>query len=583
MKKFVLLLAVTHGLSSLCAQDELITHYESSGYLETPRYNETIAYCKKLDEASDKIFYTSFGVSPQGRALPLLIVDKDGLTTPETIREAGRIVLLVECCIHPGEPEGKDALLMLVRDMAVRGLHAEALNGVSLLVIPIFNVDGHERFNAYNRINQNGPKEMGWRVTAQNYNLNRDFLKADAPEMQQWLALYTHWLPEFFIDCHTTDGADYQYVITYALETFGNMDPGITQWLTDTYEPALVDRMFGSGFPVFRYVSFRQWHNPKSGLRTSASPPMLSQGYTAIQNRPGLLIETHMLKPYQPRVESTYGMVLHTLNILNAEKNNLTTAIRQADQWCTSDVLKDKKLPIAFRNDWSDSTMVEFLGVEYREKRSEITSGVWYEYDSTQPVTFTLPMFEKVKAEKEIRMPKAYLVPVEWSEVIEKIIAHGIEYEVLEQDTEYEISGYRFHAPEWYATPYENHMRIRDVEVEEITGRRVFPAGSLYIPMCQRAAKVVAFLLEPEADGSLFSWGFFNSIFEQKEYSETYVMEPMALKMLREDPALREDFEARKKKQPDWVNNQWEVMNWFYSRSLWADPKLRVYPVGRIY
>jgi hypothetical protein len=192
-------------------------------------------------------------------------------------------------------------------------------------------------------------------------------------------------------------------------------------------------------------------------------------------------------------------------------------------------------------------------------------------------------MFEKVKAEKEIRMPKAYLVPVEWSEVIEKIIAHGIEYEVLEQDTEYEISGYRFHAPEWYATPYENHMRIRDVEVEEITGRRVFPAGSLYIPMCQRAAKVVAFLLEPEADGSLFSWGFFNSIFEQKEYSETYVMEPMALKMLREDPALREDFEARKKKQPDWVNNQWEVMNWFYSRSLWADPKLRVYPVGRIY
>jgi len=582
MKRALFLLVAIFTFGTLQAQTNWTTYYEASGFLKTPRYDATIEYCKLLDMGSNMIHYTTFGVSPQGRNLPLVILDKDGLISPEEIREKGRIILMVECCIHPGESEGKDAMLMLLRDFAIYGEQEELLDDVSLMVIPIFNVDGHERFSPYNRINQNGPKEMGWRVTAQNYNLNRDFLKADAPEMKAWLQLYNQWLPEFFIDCHTTDGADYQYVITYALETFGNMDKDITRWVKNTYEPEITEKMFAKNFPIFRYVSFRQWHNPKSGLYSHASPPMLSQGYTAIRNRPGLLIETHMLKPYKPRVESTYHMVLETMQILQKEKSNLVKAIQKADQHCISGDIAKKPLPVKFNTNMNDSTMVDFLGVEYTMHNSDITSGVWYKYDSTKPVTFQLPMFEKPIIAETVKLPNAYIIPVEWTEIIERIQAHGIAYNVIREDTEYEVTSYRFSNPQWSNRPYENHMQLQRYDMEEITEKRVYPAGSILIHTNQQAARAIAHILEPKASDSYLSWGFFNSVFEQKEYSETYVMEPMAKKMLEENPDIKAAFDKKVKENPDWLKNQWGVMNWFYHQTPWGDPKYMVYPVGKI-
>ncbi len=583
MKRAFLILTIIAPIFAIQAQYNWATYYEASNYLETPRYTETIEYCKRLDAESKMITYTTFGASPQGRDLPLIILDKDGLTTPEAIRKKGRIILLVECCIHPGEPEGKDAMLMLLRDMAIFGQEKELLEDVSVMVIPIFNVDGHERFGSYNRINQNGPKEMGWRVTAQNYNLNRDFLKADAPEMQKWLKLYSHWLPEFFIDCHTTDGADYQYVITYALETFGNMDKDITNWVNENYEPIITEKMFDNNFPVFRYVSFRQWHNPKSGLYSSASPPMLSQGYTAVRNRPGLLIETHMLKPYKPRVESTYRMVLETIKILKKEKKNLKEVIQRADKFCESGEITQQPLAVKFKTNMTDSTMVDFLGVEYTSHVSDITGGVWYKYDSTKPKTFTLPMFAEPEVTEYISLPKAYVIPAEWTDIIERVKAHGIEYNVIRKATEYDVQSYKFSNPGWDNRPYENHMRLNRYDMEEITEKRIYPAGSIFIHTNQQAARVIAHILEPKASDSYLSWGFFNSIFEQKEYSETYVMEPMAMKMLQDDPELKAAFDKLTAENPQWLKNQWGVMNWFYHQTPWGDPKYMVYPVGKIY
>ena len=583
MKKALILLTFLSAYIALTAQNQWTTYYEASDYLETPRYDETIDYCKRLDTGSNMVTYTTFGVSPQGRNLPLVILDKDGLSSPGEIRNQGRIILLVQCCIHPGESEGKDAMLMLLRDFAIYGEEEHLLDDVSLMVIPVFNVDGHERFGPYNRINQNGPKEMGWRVTAQNYNLNRDFLKADAPEMQDWLKLYNNWLPEFFIDCHTTDGADYKYVITYALETFGNMDPHLTEWVNNAYEPEITKQMFDLDFPVFRYVSFRQWHNPKSGLYSHASPPMLSQGYTAIRNRPGLLIETHMLKPYKPRVESTYHMVLETMRILQKEKNILTEAIQKADEFCISGDIARHPLPVKFDTDMSDSVMVEFLGVEYEMFESDITNGVWYKYDSTKPATFTLPMYDKPEISETVNLPKAYIIPVEWTEVIDRIKAHGIDYNVIREDTEFSVESYRFSNPRWSNRPYENHMRLQQYDMEDMTENRVYPAGSILIHTNQQAARAIAHILEPRASDSYLSWGFFNSVFEQKEYSETYVMEPMAKKMLEENPDIKAAFDKRAEENPEWLKNQWGVMNWFYHQTPWGDPKYMVYPVGKIY
>jgi len=267
MKLISLTLSMLCLIVQLNAQDQKFqTYYEQSQYLSTPGYNETIDFCEKLDQSSPVLKYTTFGKSPQGRDLPLLIADRNGNFTPEAVRKSGNAVVLIEACIHAGESDGKDAGLMLLRDLAIYKINGQLLDHVTILFIPIFNTDGHERFGPYNRINQNGPKEMGWRTTAQNLNLNRDFLKADAPEMKAWLQLFNTWLPEFFIDCHVTDGADFQYTMTYALETKGCMEANLSEWTENVCEKFLVNEMKKSGFPVSPYVQFRNWHDPRSGL-----------------------------------------------------------------------------------------------------------------------------------------------------------------------------------------------------------------------------------------------------------------------------------------------------------------------------
>jgi len=214
---------------------KLETFFETSNYLETPTYDKTIEFCKLLEKSSPWVRYQSFGKSPQGHDLPLLIIDKSSNFDAVKLRKSGKLILLIQACIHPGEPDGKDAGFMLIRDLITKPEMQNLLNQVSILFIPIMNVDGHQRFGQFNRINQNGPKEMGWRTTAQNLNLNRDYIKADSPEIQAWLTLYNQWIPDFFIDCHVTDGADYQYTATYGLEIFGNMQPALTSWTKNIY------------------------------------------------------------------------------------------------------------------------------------------------------------------------------------------------------------------------------------------------------------------------------------------------------------------------------------------------------------
>ncbi len=582
--KYAIILAFVFLSSFVFSQEnqDWTTFYKQSNFKETPRYDATIDYCKRLAEASPMVHYTNFGISPQGRELPLLIVDKDGLHDAASIRSSGKAVLLVEACIHPGESEGKDAGLMLIREMAISKSEEALLDKVSLMFIPIFNVDGHERFGKYNRINQNGPEEMGWRVTAQNLNLNRDFLKADAPEMRDWLRMFSHWLPDFFIDCHTTDGADYQYVATYVMEVFGNMDAGLTQWVENTYLPEMEDYMFSQDFPVFPYVSFRKWHDPRSGLYRSAAPPMLSQGYTALQNRPGLLIETHMLKPYKPRVESTYELIKFSMQMMNDQHDELLSLIREADLYTASVDFRKNDFPIDFETSMNDSVMVDFLGVEYDIVESDLSGGLWHQYHADKPKTFRLPLFKKVEASARVTLPDAYIIPAEWTEVIERIDAHGISYTRLDKDTEFLVESYRFENPRWQRTPYEGRqkLRVKSIPVKE---KRIYPKGSVLIDMNQRAARLVAYMLEPESGDSYISWGFFNSIFEQKEYAETYVMEPLARKMLKENDSIRKAFEALKKDGYFEDKSQWEMMNWFYRQSPWRDKKLNLYPVGRIY
>jgi murein tripeptide amidase MpaA len=558
---------------------EWITYYEKSDFLETPRYDETMEYTIKLAESSDLIKYKSFGTSLQGRDLPLLIIDKNKNFTPESVRESGNAVLFIEACIHPGESEGKDAGLMLIRDIIIHEKYPELLKNTTILFIPIFNTDGHERFSAYNRINQNGPKEMGWRTTAENLNLNRDFLKADASEMQQWLTLFNEWLPDMFIDIHTTDGADYQYSLTYGMHTMGDMNEEQTAWQSN-YLADVEEKLMEDDVLMFPYVSFRRWHDPRSGLIRRTASPRFSTGYVANQNRPALLVETHMLKDYKTRVEATYHLLRRTIEYTDKHYNTLKETNNTADQ--ESKNLAGNEFVLNYYTSQKDSTTVQFKGVEYDIIHSDLTDGIWVQF-SDKPKDYDLVLFDKLMPSKTVVLPDAYIIPVEWTKVISKLKLHGIKYTTLIEAKEFEIKTYKFSNVSFANYPYEGRQMVQDFSMQEISLNKTYHAGSVIVPVNQRTVKIIAHLFEPEGPDSFVHWGFFNSIFERKEYVETYVMEKMAREMIQEKPELLDQYKQAIKDNPEVYNNQWAKVFWFFERTPFWDQQKDVYPVGKIY
>ena len=556
------------------------TPYEESEGRRTPTYDETMAWFADLAADSPLIELTSFGTSPQGRKLPLVIADRQGrFTAADHLDRKDRVVLLVEACIHAGESCGKDAGMMLLRDLAENAdLAATLLDKVTFLFVPIFNVDGHERFGPFNRINQNGPEEMGWRVTGQNLNLNRDFLKADTPEMRAWLGMFNEWLPDFFIDIHSTDGADYQYAITYSLETRGNMDPGLTAW-TVNYEEKMNEAMVADGFPMAPYVSFKKWHDPRSGLKTWVATPRFSQGYTALQNRPGLLIETHMLKDYPTRVDSALRLVTNTIKWLNTDAGRLRGLVLEADQATASPEFRAEPFPLKFELA-ADSTTVEFAGVTYETVTSEVTGGEWNRFTG-EPETMELQFFNRHTPSVTVDLPEAYIIPPEWTVAIERLEAHGVELHRLAASVELEIRTWKFSDAKWRETPYEGHHPVT-FTAEPVTETRVFPAGSVVVDMNQRAARVAAHLLEPKAPDSLVQWGYFDAIFEREEYVESYVIEEMIIEMMADDPSLAAELAERKVADPEFATDPWAIRHWFYEKTPNFDQRVGVYPVGSL-
>jgi hypothetical protein len=423
---------------------------------------------------------------------------------------------------------------------------------------------------------------MGWRANSQNLNLNRDFLKADTPEMHAWLRMFNTWLPDFFVDCHTTDGADYQYVLTYMMEIFGTMDPMLTRWQEKEFLPFVQGKMDVSGQLMNPYVSFRRWHDPQSGLRSGPAAPRLSQGYTAIQNRPGLLIETHMLKPHKERTLAIYDLIVFSAEFLNRNPEKLKLIIKSADGVTADPAFRDRPFPLRWKRDDTDSVMVEFKGVEYDIIESDLTGGNWFQYHPDKPISYELPWFNKSVPDQLVDLPEAYIIPQQWYEVIYRLALHGIEVNYLRENTEIWVEQYRFKNPRWRRSPYEGRFSMSNIEYDVFMDTVSYLKGSAIIDMNQRTARVIANILEPGAADSYVYWGFFSAIFEQKEYSETYVMEGLAREMLEADPNLKAEFDKKKEEDPEFGKNQWGMLNWFYSKSPYWDDKKNLYPVGKI-
>ncbi len=554
---------------------------ETSGYARTARHADTLAWAQRLAAESTLIDYQVFGKSPEGRDIAVLVASSDGAFTPAAARASGKEIVLVEAGIHPGEIEGKDAGLALLRDIAIDGKHRDLLDNVIVLFIPIFNVDGHERFHPHTRINQNGPEESGWRATAQNYNLNRDFLKADAPEMRAWLKLFNAWLPDLFIDIHNTNGADYQYDITYGLELFDNADPALVAWQQAAFIESIFPALEAGGHKLAPYIVLKDGTDVAKGFEVFHSEPRYSTGYTAVRNRPGLLVEMHMLKDYRTRVDGAYDILVETLRHLNANPGRLRAAVDAADA-ATATRHEDAGTYTLQLKLTEESRPYEFLAVEYTRTDSDVSGGTWVQYDPDAPVTLTVPIYDDLVVDVDATTPREYVVPAALTDVIERLDLHGIAYRRLENAAEMSVRTWRFTSVQWATRPFENRHMITQFEAEPITRTITYPAGSAVVSLAQPTANVIMHLLEPHAPDSMLRWGFFDHIFESKEYAEPRVLERMAREMMAKDPALKAEFEKRLSDDPEFAASPRARLYWFYERTPYFDERLNIYPVGRI-
>ena len=576
-KHFILILALFFLASCTPKDTDLTTTFEKSNFLETDDYEGTIAYAKLLAKQFKEVHYQTIGTTVTGRDVPLLIIDKDGYTKPKKIRKSGRCIILVQSCIHPGEPNGKDAMFLLIRNMLRGRENSDLLDDFSFLFIPVLSPDGLANFSPFNRINQNGPKQMGWRVNAQGLNLNRDFTKLDSPELRGFTALFNQWQPDLFFDTHATNGADYQYVTTYSIEDFGNYDAGLSYWLSRVWEPKIRVAMSELGIPITRYIEFHPWGDPTASLYDESFSAMFSEAYTTARNCPGILLETHMLKPYKDRVLSTYHMIVETLRIIASDKANFQNTIAQAKK----NDLDLKELPINMQSEMNDTLWVDFMGYHFDTVYSDITGGWYYAYDTTRPETRRIRSIRSTRPEKTLNVPKEYIIPAQYAEVINIVKAHGFEMNLLKSEKTLKVSTYRFDNVEFAPRPSEGRCRVAHFDTQEITKEVTFPKGSAVVKTSQNGVRLLMTLLEPEMQGSLFEWGFFNQVLQRVEYFEVYKMEPMAQEMLAADPFLKEQFEAWKASFPkDKQPSQYAILNWFYERSPYCDKNYLVYPLG---
>ncbi|MBK8302110.1 MAG: peptidase M14 [Chloracidobacterium sp.] len=558
------------------------TTAEKTDYKKTSTYDEAVAYSKKLAAASKGlVVYKSYGKSGEGRDMPLLIAASGGAFTPELARKQGKAVVLVQAGIHAGEIDGKDAGLALFRDIAITKTRADLLKDVVILFEVIYNVDGHENSNPYMRINQNGPDEMGFRANATNLNLNRDYMKADAPETRAWLGLWNQWKPDVFIDCHVTDGADFQYNLTYEYAHFQEISPSIKNWMDEHFDGNVVPKVEKEGNLLTHYVEFAG-REITSGIATFIATPRYATGYTPLRNRAGLLIETHVYKPYKSRVRGTYDTLRYFIDEIGQTKASLFAANVIADtQTIERGKAYDDKLAFPLRLDVTDkATEIPFKGFDYKIDDSPISGGKRLVYGTT-PKDYIIKKFDEGRVTASVAPPLGYIIPPQYKDVIDVLKLHGIKFTTLKKPMTLEVESYRLTEPKWATNSFENRITLacKPIAIKE---KRTYATGSVIVSLDQDTANVAIHLLEPIGPDSFVYWGFFNSAFEQKEYGESYQIEKLAKEMLANDPKLKAEFETRLKDEA-FAKNPRARLNFFYERSpYYLNQKVGIYPVGRI-
>ena len=563
------------------AHPTLRTVAEQSNNQRTGRYDEIERLCPAYQQTwPNQVRCFEFGRTPEGRPMLALVASANGALDAASAHRAQRPVVLMQGGIHAGEIDGKDAGMVALREMLDGAAAPGALAAATFVFVPVLNVDGHERFGRWNRPNQVGPEEMGWRTTAQNFNLNRDYVKADAPETQAALRLLNEWDPILYVDLHVTDGAEFEHDVSF------NVAPtlageGDLRRSAVAVRDELVQRLRATGsLPIDFYPALLRDDDPTSGFAVAIGPKRFSQEYWAARNRLGVLVETHSWKNYPTRVRITHDSIIAMMEMAARDGSKWLQAAKTADENAAR--VGGTNVALTYENTPHTRT-IEFRGYEYTREPSAISGALVTHYNPKKPQIWRIPLADEVRPADSVTAPRGgYIVPAAYAQIVgDKLALHAIEFRKLSAATAVDAEVFRATKVTPAPMTFEGHTPVR-LEGRWTRERRDVPAGSLFVPIAQARSLVLLTLFEPQDPDSLVNWGFFATAFEHKEYMEAYVAEAVAREMLQKDPALQQEFAKRLSEDAEFARDPNARLEFFYRRHPSWDERLNLYPVYRV-
>lgn len=543
----------------------------------TPTYEETITWWTKLSATfPKKVQLVNAGPSDSGEPIYLAILSMDSQFLAKKNAASNKNIFFINNAIHAGESCGVDATMLLYRELLTNPAHLPLLANTVIISTPIYNVGGALYRNKHTRANQNGPHEHGFRANAKNLDLNRDFIKADSKNVQTFYQIFQEWQPDVFLDTHTSNGADYSYTMTFIASQHDKMETPMADFQENEVLPFLYQQMEEKSWPMTPYVYAR--NTPANGIAGFLDLPRYASGYSSLFHAFSFTSETHMLKAYEGRVESTKALMFAFLELLESKG----IEIKEVRNLASEAAMQKDTFDLNWTIDFTKADSLSFDGYTADYKPSQVSGHNRLWYDHSRPYTKKIPYFNTYKTTQSIIKPKGYIIPQAWGEVIERLEWSGIEMEVLLKDTLIEVEMYAIEDFETVKDPYEGHYLHSAVKVQKEIKNWKYRKGDLYIPTNQAGIRFIIETLEPQAPDSYFAWNFFDGILQQKEYFSPYVFEDTAAEYLKENPQLAAEFEKAIIADTSLANSGYQQLRWIYNRGPWHEKTHKVYPVGRI-
>lgn len=558
---------------------ELLTPYEKGNLNQTTTWGECIAWYEDLARRYPSVLrFEKVGVSDAGVPIHAGVVSSDGVFDVDAIKRAGRPVFFNNNGIHPGEPEGVDGCMAIVRDFCVEPGRLSALGKTVFLFVPLYNVDGSFNRADTSRVNQDGPEQFGFRGNSRHLDLNRDFVKCDTLTARTFNQLFMRWDPDVMVDTHTSNGADYSYTMTLIHTQADKLGGGLGEFLRAEMLPAMYAGMDARGWPTCPYVNPVK-DSPDHGIAEFLETARFSTGYAALHHTIGFMPETHMLKPFKDRYESMVALVEVALEftVKNADR---IQALRRAAR---EEGRKQDAWPVRWKMDEANPASFRFKGYEARYKKSVIGDYTRLYYDRSSPWERDIAYYNSFPVDVAVPAPQAYVVPQQWREAIERLEWNGVRMERIEADRLQEVTYYQIQSVTSRPSAYEGHLFHDEVALERRVGQVLLRAGDYIVPLDQDRARYAVETLEPLAHDSFFRWGFFNSVLEKKEHYSDYVFEDEAEKLLAEEPELAAKFAEWKAANPGLLSSQEAVLDFIYANcARYREPEWNRYPVFMI-